>query len=164
MGKKKTQVGTLVASKLYEKILDLLKNECPENSAGGTCKKNTNAEAPSTCVDRKGNHVDCELPHSFCFLLSIFVLGHNVRLISCSSLILGNFIISVISAEWATNNIREQLMKAVAGALHAATLPDMTTPGGNCWDIGGEQKACNVGDVVRVRIDPPVQRSNASPS
>jgi hypothetical protein len=69
----------------------------------------------------------------------------------------------VISAEWASNNIREQLMKAVAGALHAAILPDMTTSGGNCWDVGGGQKACNVGDVVRVRIDPSAQRFNAFP-
>lgn len=63
---------------------------------------------------------------------------------------LGTVVIWEINARWDSAAIRQYLIKAVAAGFQAATLQDV---GGNCWDKGGDmagQKACNVGDVVRV--------------
>ncbi|KAH7408793.1 hypothetical protein DE146DRAFT_647204 [Phaeosphaeria sp. MPI-PUGE-AT-0046c] len=121
MGKAKTQVGTLIEAKLYEKIRELLDKHCPVNSFRRVCHKDPIAVAPALCVNPVGKHAACEL------------------------------VITKISAEWTTDSIREYMITAVAGALQAATLQGFSDRG-NCWDLGGGRKACNVGDVVRVNF------------
>lgn len=55
--------------------------------------------------------------------------------------------------EWENDQIRKLLIGAIAGTLEALTVNQSIIGKSNCFQLGG-QKACNVGDIVRVNLPP----------
>ncbi|KAF2025603.1 hypothetical protein EK21DRAFT_26998, partial [Setomelanomma holmii] len=124
VGKNKAGVGDVIGPILYRTIWGLLNDYCPHN--GDKCTLNNRDKWP------------CFKTHT------LGVWPYPVEETSTC--------INEITAEYDNEQIRSLLIGAIAGTFEALTnqlLDDVSGVRTNCYKVG-ENKGCNVADVVRV--------------